>query len=368
MEYHQAIINLRRGGLVHPFYLLSGPEDYLKEEFLQELLKLLEKRGRKFLLERLDGRQVNLAELMTEIKQLTLFSGGRLFWVSDPLYLNVAPKKEKKEKDTSVKKGFSRSKNRPKDDPGEKELFAFLQEKTGDAVIIFSVQEVDRRKKLVKAAEEKGMHIYFNSLKGAQLKYWIKEKFSLEGKKIEEQALDELVGRLGENLYLQKKEIEKIVTYMGEEKIVTLEIVQYLVPESRQGNIFNLVKSVGHKNMEEAFYHLHKLYLQNEHPLVILAMLSRQFRLLYQFLLLQEKGLPPHEMAAYLKVQPFVVKELAAQAGNYNRKIIADILPQLKETDLKIKTGLLEAHDALEQLILNLSCRNIQNVLGAKKI
>jgi len=353
MEYQQAIFKLRKGGPLHPFYLLSGPEDYLKEEFVQELLTLLEERGKRFVLERLDGRQINLAELMAEIKQVTLFPGGRLLWISDPLYLSAAPKKVL---EAVEKKGARR---KEKEIPGENELFSFLQEKIGDTVIIFSLLEVDKRKKLVKAAEEKGMHIIFNPLKGARLKNWIKDKFSREGRQIEEQALEELLERLGENLYLLKNEIEKIVTYLAEETVVTLDTVRRLVPESSRGNIFNLVKSVGLKNTEEAFSHLHKLYLQNEPPLVILAMLSRQFRLLFQFLALQEKGMTPHKMAAYLKVQPFVLKELAAQAENYNGKAIAQILLQLQETDRQIKSGYLEAKDALEQLVLNLSSEKI---------
>ena len=353
MNYYQAIMRLEKDGIVHPVYLLSGPEDYLREEFLQEILKYLSKKGKLFTLERLDGRQTNLAELMSDVKQTTLFSGGRLIWVSDPPYFSASKKKENAARKNEGPPALRRSE---KKQTGEKELLAFLQGES-DPIIVFSVHDVDRRKKLIKAIKEAGMLINFAPLRGASLKKWLREQFLREKKKVEEDALNELVERLGENLFLLKREVEKITTYMAGEKVVTHSLVRHMVPESSQGNIFNLVEAIGQKDTEEAFFHLHKILRQNEHPLVIMAMISRQFRLLYQFLILEEKGLSRRELPTFLKVQPFVAKKLAIQARRYSRHTIAAIIAHLQETDLKIKTGRLEASEALEQLILNLTAR-----------
>ena len=48
MDYFQAVMQLRKGGIIHPLYLFSGLEEYLKEEFLQELLKHLKEKGKVF--------------------------------------------------------------------------------------------------------------------------------------------------------------------------------------------------------------------------------------------------------------------------------------------------------------------------------
>lgn len=353
MDYFQAINQLKKGGIVHPLYLLSGPADYLKEEFVQEILEYLqEQKKQAFFKERLDGRQISLLELMLDARQATLFPGGRLLWVADPPYFSAARKKEstaaKKEEGTSAKR---RATNKT---PGETELLSYLQGKS-DPVIVFSTPEVDRRKKMVKAIEKAGMLIEFPSLKGAVLRKWLKERFSQEKKQVAEDALNELVERLGENLELLKGAVDKIATYMGGDKVVTGKLVQHLVPESSQGNIFNLVEAVGQKATGEALSHFYKLLQQNEHPLVIMAMINRQFRLLYQLLALQEKGLPRREIMAFLKVQPFVLNKLENQARGYSIPAIAGIMAHLQQTDWKIKTGRLEANEALEQLILELT-------------
>jgi DNA polymerase-3 subunit delta len=343
-------------GRIYPLYLLSGPEDYLKEEFLQKLLNYLEQRGKPFFLERIDGLQQSLPELMFNVKQSTLFSGGRLLLVSNPPYFSASKKKAAA---AGEEKQSPAARHPGNEHAGEEKLLAFLKGKITDSIIIFSVQDVDKRKKLVKIIAEKELLVEFTSLKGVVLKKWIRDEFSLVKKQVEEEALHELVERVGENLYLLKREMEKITTYMAGERIVSRALVQYLVPESRQGNIFSLVEAIGQKNVKEALFHLHKMRRQNEPPLVMLAMIARQFRLLYQFLTLQEKGLPQREITASLKVQPFVARELAKQVESYNRHTLASIIVQLKETDLNIKTGRYEASDALEQLILRLTARSM---------
>ena len=352
MDYFAAVKKLKEDGVIHPLYLLNGPEHYLKEEFVQELLNYIkEQTGKQYFLERLDGRRISLADLLFDAKQATLFPGGRLLWVSDPLYFSASKKKEgaapKKEKSPVPPRTASRP-------SGEKELLSFLQG-GNDPVIVFSVQDVDRRRKLVKAIEGAGMLINFVQLRGAPLRRWLKEQFLREKKKAEEKALNELIERVGDNLYLLKREVEKIATYMADDKVVTHLLVRQMVPESSLGNIFNLVEAIGQKDTGEAFFHLYKLFQQNEHPLVIMAMINRQFRLLYQLRILQEKELPRREVTAFLKVQPFVVKKLEQQAQKYSIPAIAGIIAHLHETDWKIKTGRLEANEALEQLILALT-------------
>jgi DNA polymerase-3 subunit delta len=348
MHYLQAMGKIKQG-LIYPFYLFSGPEKFLQEKVLQEIhLCLQQKEGKTFFLERLEGAKLSLPELMQDMRQTTIFSGGRLLWIQDPPYFSA----KKRTAQTGKKKKAARQ-----DKPaGEEELLAFSQEEeVSDLVVVFAVSGVDRRKKLVKTIEAGGRLVEFPLLRGAALKKWVRDELSLEKKQIEEEALAELLERVGENLQLLQRELDKMVTYLGKEKMVTRSLIERLVPESSQGNIFHLVEAVGRQNVEEALFHLHKMRLQNEPPLVILAMIARQFRLLYQYLIFQEKNMSLRELAAALKLPPFIIKGLANQAQNYNPAILARIISSIKEMDLGIKTGRYEANEALERLILQLT-------------
>ena len=346
MHYVQVRHKIKQG-IIHPFYLFSGPEKYLQEKVLQEILLGLQQKGKAFSLEKLEGSKLSLPDLLEKVGQTTIFSGGRLLWIQEPPYFSA--------KKRAVQAGRKKKATARQDPAGEKELLAFLQEEEAtDLVLVFTVSGVDRRKKLVKTIEARGRLVEFPLLQGAALKKWVKDELSRGKKQIEEAALHELLTRVGENLQFLQRELEKIVTYLGKEETVTRTLVTYLVSESSQGNIFHLVEAVGRQDVEGALFHLHKLYQQNEPPLVILAMIARQYRLLYQFLALRAKK-TPRELAAALKLPPFVIRELAGQAQNYTLPLLARIIPYIKEIDLGIKTGRYEANEALERLILQLT-------------
>jgi DNA polymerase III subunit delta len=346
MDYRQVITRIK-SGTVHPLYLFSGPEDYLKEDLLRNLLNVKEQNGEPLYLERMDGSEISLSDLMESVRQTSIFSGGKVMWVSNPPYLS-----------TSQKKGTppGEKKDRKRHDSGEEELAAFMKENSSGTLLIFAVKNVDKRKRLVKIIEEAGLAVEFPLLKGTMLAKWIRDELSSQGKNIEEDALVELIERSGEDLYLIKMELEKIVTYMDKEEIVTKAVIENLVPESRQGNIFSLVDALGHKNVDEAFGQLAKMRQRNEPALVIMSMIIRQYRLLYQaFVLREQKNLSPREIAASLKMPPFAAGELLKQLNNYKKEHLAGILMHLQKKDLSIKTGRVEADGAIEELVLELA-------------
>lgn len=349
MHYVQARRKIKKGH-IHPFYLFCGPEKYLQEMLLQEILLGLQQKKKDFSLEKLDGSKLSLPGLLEKLGQTTIFSGGRLLWIQEPPYFSA----KKKVAQAGKKKKVAARQDQL---TSEKELLYFLQEEEASAlVLVFTVSGVDRRKKLVKTIETRGRLVEFPLLKGMEIQKWVKDELLMENKQIEGAALHELLLRVGENLQVLKKELEKIVTCLGKEKMVTYTLVTQLVPESSQGNIFHLVEAIGRQDIEKSLLHLGKLFQQNEPPLVILAMIARQFRLLYQYSTLHAMK-TPREMAAILKIPPFILKELAGQAQKYTPSLLARIIARIKEIDIGIKTGRYEANGALEQFILQLAAK-----------
>jgi DNA polymerase-3 subunit delta len=346
MDFRQAGERIRRGEIA-AFYLFSGPDEYLKEELLQEILFYMEKRGKHFSVEKIDANNLasGLSGFIQELQQTTiqasLLSEGRILWVyNSPLF--SPPGKGKPAKKGKVAEE-------------ENAIAVLLGRNFSDIILIFSVPQVDKRRKIVKMIEKGGRLIEFPLLKGAALLKWLNARLAQENLQIEDDAALELVERTGENLTLLDSEIQKIKTYQRGEKNVSEALIRNLVPGSSQGNIFQLTDAIGRKNMEEAVKHLAGIKAQGEHPLIILAMVARQFRMLFQLCLLENKNLSRREIIAALKVQPFLLNKLQDQVKNYTLHSLARIISFLKETDVAIKGGQLEAGDALEQMVLKLT-------------
>jgi DNA polymerase III subunit delta len=243
-----------------------------------------------------------LAGVAPRIEQGTIFSRGRVLLVKDSPYFTNIPEKSTKDlkKDQNKQKGRAQT-----EEPHQEELTALLSGGMSDTILVFFVQNVDKRKKINKYLDNAGAMVEFPPLKGTALARWIRDELDRESKEIEDSALNILVQRSGENLALLKRELEKLVTCLGEEKTIDYSLVKKLVPENAQGNIFNLVDELGRKNAAGALNHLHMMRQQNEPPLRILAMVIRHFRLLYRASLLLQEGLPIRKNPRHLTSAPF---------------------------------------------------------------
>ena len=349
MDYRQARERISRGE-IHCFYLFSGTEEYLKKELLHDMISFLTKKGMNFGLERvsLSGQSSGFSELLRELRQGTiqtsLLSEGRIIWVADAAFFSSPPK------------GKASAKNKPATETDE--MQALLGRPFSDLLLIFSVPQVDKRKKIVKLSEETGRLVEFPQIKGAALHQWLRKRLDQEELIAEEEAAYELLERAGENLTLLDQEIKKIKLYLGDEKRVTSALIRTLTPGSSMGNIFQLTEAIGGKKMEEALSHLTRLTMNREPPLVILAMIIRQFRLLLQLSLMQEKKTPRRDIIAKMKIQPFLLDKLELQVKNYTPKSLAGIICSLKKTDRDVKSGKLDAGEAIEQVALRLTCSN----------
>lgn len=350
MDYRQARLELKKGKL-RPLYLFAGSEELLKEELLVSMVEVLKKKGDEPDLLRIDGRKTAWPDLRRELEQVTIFSRNRVLLVKEPPYFAAV---------TGKKAGAKNEQEPPREKrqgeaPGEQELASILAAGTGDTLLIFSVQEVDKRKKLNKYLEKEGALIEFPPLKGAALARWIQDKLKQQNRQIEEDALDLLLQRSGADLVLLRGELDKLITFLHDQKVIKRSHVEVLTPENVQGNIFNMVDELGRKNAAAALSHFHKMRLQNEPPLRILALVTRHFRLLYHARLLQQQGLAPEKLAAALKVPPFAATRLLQQLPNFSDQALPAIIAHLREVDLRIKTGLLPGEEALEQLLYKLA-------------
>jgi|GEM_PF-950436 len=353
MDYRRARRDIQKGFL-RPLYLFCGPEEYLKEELLREIVCRMEQKGGSVDLERISGSELTVAELLESTRQATIFSGGRVLFIVEPPYLSSSGTKKPSPGVSDRKEGRA-GRHWGDGQAAERELLSLMNDKISDTVIVFSVKAADKRKKMVKAMAKSGVLVDFPPLKGDSLVKWVKEELELENKEIEEKALYVLLDKTGEDLFMLKKELEKMVCFLGEERTVTETAVRLLVPESSPGSVFDLVSAVGRRDVSRAFFLLHKMRLKNEPPLVILALLARQFRFLYRARSMQQQGVSFREIVSSLKLPPFVVRELLEQVGSYDEQILVRVFLYLKETDADIKSGRRGADEALEQLILRLT-------------
>ncbi len=226
---------------------------------------------------------------------------------------------------------------------------------TTDLIFVEPVPIAKRNpvRRLVESAE--GLTEEFRPPRGRALHRWIGERVEELGAQIEPAAIETLAGFVGEDLRSLSQELGKLLAYVGEGRSISVADVELLVPQASQANVFTLVDALGQHDSRTATGQLRDLLESGHHPLFVLAMITRQFRLLIQVKDLQERGLGEAKISSQLRLSRWVSKKLVSQARGFSLGELEAVHRKLLDTDLSIKTGRTDPEPALEFLVVEIA-------------
>lgn len=210
---------------------------------------------------------------------------------------------------------------------------------------------------MTKELKQKATVIEAKKLSEQETKSWVKERAQANGAIIDNDAIELLLTLAGTNLFMLTSEIDKLALYAGENHPISREIVDRLTARSLEQNIFSLVDKVVHRNVESALRIYYDLLKQNEEPIKILAVITGQFRLIYQVKELARKGYGQQQIAGTLKIHPFRVKLAAGQAVAFADEELTRIIKLLADADYQMKTGGMKKEMLIEMILFQINGR-----------
>jgi DNA polymerase III subunit delta len=205
-------------------------------------------------------------------------------------------------------------------------------------VINYKYKTLDKRTKLFKSLEAKGVYFESSRLRDYQLPAWIKEYLMARGVKIEGDAGSLLTEYLGTNLGKVANELDKMIISLPEDKrLITMAVIEKSIGISKDFNNFELQKAVGEKNIEKA--NRIGMYFANnpkDNPITLtIASLFSYFSKILLFHSLKDKS--KNSVAAALKINPYFVREYETAARNYNPGKTVSVISLLRKYDMKSK-------------------------------
>jgi len=208
---------------------------------------------------------------------------------------------------------------------------------------------------LAKSDPKRGIVKAFEPPKGDALLDWITARARGHGGAISFPAAQLLAQVIGNDLRLLDGEIAKLMSYVGSTRPIGEADVRLLTPYAGEADIFQMVDALGQRTGDEAVVLVHRLLDGGKHPLELLSMIARQFRLLIQAKELVGQGRRADSIAQELGVPLFVANKLVNQARNFTLPQLEAIYRRLLETDIAIKTGELDGTLALDLLVAGLA-------------
>ncbi|BAF59048.1 DNA polymerase III, delta subunit [Pelotomaculum thermopropionicum SI] len=347
MNYFVEFLNSVKRGQVSPVYLFYGEETYLKEQAVLRLKEHLaggDRSGLNFDL--VDGETVAPAEIAARAETLPFLAGKRLVVVKNPAFLQPAGK---------TGDGPAGDEKGAKSSGKESPLLKYLENPPSSTCLVFVAGEsVDRRRRLFQAIKKCGQAVEFTFLSRGELTRWLVQKAGAEGRRFAAGAADALLDAAGPSLQTLVLELEKLFSYTAGQKFITVEDVRAVCPPGPEENIFAVVDAVGNRRCGEALAGIKDMLAAREPPLRILAMITRQFRLLLQVRELLEQGCPPGRIPDRLGVHPYTARKAALQCKNFGRSFLIGALQSLLEIDVAVKGGRQDFYPAVETFLLKL--------------
>lgn len=327
--------------LVDPVYLLYGTEAFLINETKQLLVdNVLEEEEKDFNFSVYDLEETSIEEALEDAETFPFMGEKRLVILQNPLFLTSEKSKGKIDHQLS-------------------KLESYLKQPAPYSILVFSApyEKLDERKKITKELKRNATVVEAKKLTEQETKAWVRERAVTHGSGIENDAIELLLALAGTNLFMLTSEIDKLALYAGENQLIRKEMVDHLTARSLEQTIFSLVDKVVHKNVEAALRIYYDLLKQNEEPIKILAVLTGQFRLIYQVKELARKGYGQQQIAGTLKIHPYRVKLAAGQAGAFSDEELSRIIMLLADADYQMKTGGMKKEMLIEMILFQMKGR-----------
>jgi DNA polymerase-3 subunit delta len=308
-----------------PVMVFYGEERFLMNWSLEQLeIAVIGKENLEFNRIRLDGKTCTEAEIVDQCETFSFFAQKKMVIVDDYEALT-----------TKGKGKLAR-------------LEAYVSAPASETILIFRYREgkPDGRKACVKTIKKKGGLLEFARIDRKALMGWITKRVQAGKCRITPDAMEALIsmtGYLDRNsewtLYDMENEVNKLLDYGDRKRWITLEEVEAVGIRGLENDVFRMVDAITRNQPKVVFLLVHDLLESGEAVEKILYMIARQFRLLALAKLHLAKGYGPSDLAKRMKVQPFVAKQLVAQATPVTQKALDAHLGQCIDADQAIKTG-----------------------------
>ncbi len=231
------------------------------------------------------------------------------------------------------------------------ELVNYIPEIPESTCMVFVESEVDKRNKLYKKVKDNGYSAELKKQDADQLMRWAAGILSKDGKKITRQVMEYFMERTGDDMENIRMELEKLICYTMGREVITKEDVEAVGTVHVTNRIFEMVTAIVAGNTRKAMDLYEDLLTLKEPPMRILFLIAKQFNQLLQVKELAGKGAQKSEIASRVKVPPFVVGKLMAQARAFTREQILSFVEFCVDAEESVKTGRLSDRLAVELLI-----------------
>ncbi|HEU4711322.1 MAG TPA: DNA polymerase III subunit delta [Pyrinomonadaceae bacterium] len=314
---------------VEPLYLLLGPERYLRRDSAQKIADVA-------LTDTLI-RDFNEAgfSLLTDSVQSAIAAAEQLPMMSERRVVRVRDFAKLRDADEDV-------------------LIRYLGNPSPSTVMIFTADELDKRKKSTKALLDSCTVVDFSPLKDSEAKAWARSYLKNLKSAADDAVLSEIINLVGTDVQTLSNELDKLASAAIETNHITMELVDELIGRTRELSNFELGDHLLANNRKRALETLHRLLDDGAEPVMLVGLIAGNYHRLALGKHLLTKG-GREEVFRNISMPPFKRDSYIATLQRSDAKKIARGIQLTAATDLAIKTSQATPRLQLELLVCELA-------------
>lgn len=315
-------------------YLLYGPEEYLRERYLETLRALCVPEADEFSCRRLNGQGLDLNELAEAVNAMPFFTERTFVEVRDY------------------------DLNRCKDAVWER--LKGVVEDVPDWCTVAFVQSAenapDGRLAAVKGVKKAGRAIEFTEQDAAALTGWVVNRFKALGKRISRADAEYLIFLSGARMYGLIPEIEKAAAYASGDAVTRAEIeaTANRVPEA---DVWAMTDQLAARRYDDAAATLGDLLSDRDnHPILLTALIGQQLRRMYACKVGQAAGRGRADVMELCGIRfDFIYEKLAASVKPYSVEALGRLVSLCAEYDYRMKSAGVDPYVLIRELFARIS-------------
>ena len=331
---HNAFFDELKAGKIGECYLFEGAEEYIKQQALKQLCARVLPAG----LEEMNLTELQDPEadaLIAAAETLPFMGEKRLVVVRECSLITAGRKAEDERKAEAVTE--------------------YLGRISPSTCIVFYVKgKADGRKKLYTLLKKKNAIVDFSPMNDVECADWARKSMRRMGKLLDGENAGRLVFTVGRDAALLRQEMEKLASYLDEREVVTAEDIDAVCTRSTECTVFQMVDAQVAGNNDRAFALLRDMVRAGEDRIGILAMLLRQYRILYHMRCLMDERTPQASHAQLLGIPPFSVGRTQQQARSFSAERLKEAYDYLMDYEFRIKQGRVPQDNCAENALLHL--------------
>jgi len=308
------------------FYLIYGLDKSLIKNEIEKIKKELKASEIiKYSLEK-----DNLEDIILDASLVNMFAEKKVILVSDALIFASG----KKEENVNA-------------------LENYLNNFNSDTYIIFEcpTEKIDTRKKITKKLSEIGTIIETKKKDASYVKQYITDILKENNYTIE--SLEYLMSKVGTNVDNVKNELDKLMIFKMEDKIITNTDIDKLMIPALEDEIFALTDAVVKSDVKRSLELLEEFLNKSYDEMQIIILLASQFRFMYQVKRLANKNMKENAITKELSANPYRVKITLKNSYYYNETNLLSYLKKLADLDKNIKLNNIDKNLELQLFLMN---------------